>query len=159
MATPARLKRPRKDGRPFNPGAKRYLLTRQKENIALQLRLEGLSYLQIAQKLQMTEVGAYSMIIRVLTKYEDDIKEKIPAARVIELKRCDELLKYVWPKVKKGDPKAIQAALKVAERRAKLSGLDMPTELLHKGTGEGDAIAIEVFRKMITDAGVENLVA
>src|SRR5262249_7331072 len=57
--------------------------------------------------------------------------------RALELSRLDELHRALWPLGLRGDLQAIDRLLKIAERRARLLGLDAPT----KGAGvsrEGD---------------------
>jgi hypothetical protein len=57
--------------------------------------------------------------------------------------------------VNRGDLKPVMVALKIAERRARLAGLDSPVDVKLSGTGEGGAVSIELFRKMVDDAKVE----
>jgi hypothetical protein len=72
--------------------------------------------------------------------------------RKIELNRCDKMLKAIAGRVNRGDLKAVMVALKIAERRARLAGLDSPVDVKLSGTGEGGAVSIELFRKMVDDA-------
>jgi hypothetical protein len=146
----AKYKRKRKDGQPMNPGQPKKLQSRLNELRALELRLEGKSYDDIGEIMQMSGPACYTMIMRVLKKNNEDCKERIPEARRIELERCDKLLNFIWPRCSAGDTKAVDAALRIAKRRAELEGLDAPVNV--KATGEGGTILVEVFRKMIEDA-------
>jgi hypothetical protein len=50
-------------------------------------------------------------------------------ARKEELDRLEVLMEAVWPSAATGDEKAIASYMKISERRAKLLGLDRPTEV------------------------------
>ena len=138
-----------------NPGSALKLAARIREKQACELRLNGLSYKEIGARLKITDMGAYKCIMRCLERELTDIRERIPAMRKIELNRCDKMLKAIAGRVNRGDLKAISIALKIAERRARLAGLDSPVDVKLSGTGEGGAISIEIFRKMIDDSEVE----
>ncbi len=144
-------KRTRKDGLPFNPARKVNLQARLNEARAIELRLEGKSYEQIAAAMNVTMPAVYQMVMRVLKRNLEDVKESIPEARKIEIMRCDELLGFIWPACKKGDSKAIDSALRIAKRRAELEGLDAPVNMKAE-FGEGGTLLIETFRKMVTEA-------
>lgn len=49
--------------------------------------------------------------------------------RTLEVARLDAMLLALWPQVKQGNQGAIEKALKVEERRAKLLGLDAPAKI------------------------------
>src|ERR1035441_9645531 len=119
-----------------NPGSALKFAARLREKQACELRLNGLTYKEIGAKLAITDMGAYKIIMRCLARELNEIRERIPAMR-------------------KGDLKAITVALKIAERRARLAGLDSPVDVKLTGTGEGGAISVEVFRKMLDDSRVE----
>ena len=138
-----------------NPGSALKLARVLREKRACELRLSGLSYKEIGVKLGITDMGAYKTVMRCLAREMDDIRERIPAMRKIELNRCDKMLKAISGRVNKGDLKAITVALRISERRARLAGLDSPVDLKLTGTGEGGAISVEVFRKMLDDSQVE----
>ena len=138
-----------------NPASALKLAARLREKQACELRLNGLSYKEIGARLKITDMGAYKIIMRCLDRELNDIREKIPAMRKIEINRCDKMLKAIASRVNRGDLKAITVALKIAERRARLAGLDSPVDLKLSGTGEGGAISVEVFRKMLDDSQVE----
>jgi hypothetical protein len=138
-----------------NPGSALKLAARLREKQACELRLNGRSYKEIGARLAITDMGAYKIIMRCLERELTDIRERIPAMRKIELNRCDKMLKAISGRVNRGDLKAITVALKIAERRARLAGLDSPVDVKLTGTGEGGAVSIEVFRRMVDDAKVE----
>jgi hypothetical protein len=137
----------------YNPGRAAFLAARQREKKACELRLDGLTYAQIAAKMGITSMGAYKLIMRVLARELDDIRMKVPDLRKLELLRCDKMLKAIATKVSRGDLKAITVALKIAERRAKLVGLDAPVNV--QLSGQVNAVSVETFRLMLDDSRVE----
>ncbi len=139
-------------GRKFNPGSRKNITTAVFEKKAMEMRMQGMSYEAIGAKLGYSSNATHAAVMRVLKFHDEDVKEKVPQARQLELDRCDKMLDALWPKVKAGDTYAIGAALKVAERRARLSGLDMPVKV-DPLSGEGGAIALELFRQMVASGG------
>jgi len=117
----------------FNPGSKRHLQAREHEEKALELRKKGWSYNEIGAQLGISRVAAFQSVMRVLAAYEDDIKEQVPRVRQLELQRLDSMLTKLQPRINQGDDRAINSALKIGERRAKLMGLDAPVEVSHTG--------------------------
>jgi hypothetical protein len=59
--------------------------------------------------------------------------------RTLELERLDEMTSGLWQGVRDGNPPAVTAAIRVAERRAKLVGLDEPTKTEISGSLSVDA--------------------
>jgi hypothetical protein len=49
--------------------------------------------------------------------------------RVLWMSRYEEAWAHLQPSMRKGDPRAIEVGMRVAERAAKLAGLDMPTKI------------------------------
>ena len=102
---------------------------------ALELRLGGAPYHSIASALgYATAYGAQLAIEAALKK---TLQEPAEDVRKIELERLDALLLAVWGKARKGDYFAIDAALKILARRAKLLGLDAPVKQILTGQDGG----------------------
>ena len=94
---------------------------------ALELRKGGASFPEIARALgYASPSGAYDAVMSALRK---TLKEPAEEVRRLELARLDAMLLALWTQVKQGNQGAIDRALKVAERRAKLLGLDAPAKL------------------------------
>jgi hypothetical protein len=121
--------RPNAKHKPRNPGHPVRIETRQREEQALALRKQGYTYPEIGKQLGISTATAFQMVMRVLAAYEDGIKELVPRVRQLELERCDTRTKALSKKVAAGDTHAILTDIKVSERRAKLMGLDAPTEV------------------------------
>jgi len=144
-------KRGPKPGRRKNLAARSKLKVLVHEETAWKLRLEGHSYSAIAKKMGMTGGGAYQMVMRVLARHQAEEAEAVPQIRKMEVDRCDQYLLQLKKGCEKGNIGSIQTALKVAERRAKLLGLDSAIKV-DPLAGEGGQVAVDLFRKMLTDA-------
>jgi len=102
----------------------RALQARQREEQALELRLGGASYAQIAKALEMTPGGAYKAVERALSRHASETDEKAAELRRVEVARLDRLLLGVWPRAKKGEERAARIALQISKRRSELLGID-----------------------------------
>jgi len=105
---------------------------------ALQLRKAGATYQQIADTLGYSVAGAEKAVKSALA----DMKHE-PAQELIILERArlDALLMGIWAQAVKGNQGAIDRALRIMERRAKLLGLDMPVQMQVNMTFEDKVIA------------------
>lgn len=117
---------------------------------ALDLRITGKSYREIAAELGCSVSKAYDDVSAALAKLEAESAEKAAEVRRIELDRIDVMLKGIWPEAEAGDARKIETALKLMERRAKLLGIDAPTKQEVSGP-DGGAIPIEDARAMLAD--------
>jgi hypothetical protein len=122
-----RTPRPRKkrSHRPRGEDAKK----RARANQALELRIAGATYRQIAAQLGVSEKAAYYDVQDELGRLDPIIHGQAERLRELEAARLDRLNVALAPGIKAGTPGAIFAAVKVMERRAKLCGLDAPTKL------------------------------
>src|SRR5262245_41842357 len=93
---------------------------------ALELRLEGNSYAAIADKLRVGRTTAHRLVRAELESITAECTERATELRAIEVERLDMYPAALAPKIAKGDPKAVECALRVAARRARLLGLDAP---------------------------------
>ncbi len=111
----------------------------QKQRQALQLRLAGVPFAHIAEKLGYRSAsGAFKAVSSAL---ERTLREPADAVRKLELERLDHFLFRLWPAIQRGEPAAIGQAVKILERRAKYLGLDAPTVI---ATGDGDAEPLHI---------------
>lgn len=100
---------------------------RERQAAALELRLAGQEYAAIADELgYANKSGAYKAVQNALTAI---IREPAEQLVTLEVARLDAMLRAVWKRiVGKGELGAIDRALKIMERRARLLGLDKPIE-------------------------------
>lgn len=120
---------------------------------ALQLRTEGKTYRAIGAELGVSEAQAYEDVKRSLKELNEQQAELADEIRRLELERLDALysaaqdvLVAFHPIISNGKrfddlvddgPKlaAIDRMLKVMDRRAKLLGLDAPTQVKNEQSG------------------------
>ena len=112
----------------------RKLRGRALEEEALKLRMAGLSYSQIAQHLGVSKSTAHKAVIRALDRLNQRIAEEAEQVRRLELERLDVMFRSLWPQVLKGNQGAIDRALRIMERRARLLGLDAAQKVNVQGT-------------------------
>lgn len=93
---------------------------------AVKLRVEGKTLQEIADQLGYSDPsGAHRAIAAALAK---TLATPADEFRALELERLEALWKGLWRFAQAGDEKAVSAALKVMQRRAKLMGLDARPE-------------------------------
>lgn len=98
----------------------------EKQAQAIELRKAGATYDQIARKVGYSNRGS---ACRAVQKALEKITEE-PALelRALVSERLDTMLLGVWQQARSGHLGAIDRALKIEERRAKLFGLDKQAE-------------------------------
>ncbi len=114
----------------------RKMRARDRELQALDMRKSGATYDQIGAALGITTQGAYKAIIRSLRRLNEKNAEDSSELRRLEVERLDKMLAAIWNMVIIGDQGAIDRALKISERRARLFGLDAPTRTDLTSLGE-----------------------
>lgn len=121
---------------------------------AVDLRLQGLTYERIADKLECSIEGARQAVLRGLARMRTESAEKASEMREIEcarLERIDENLSDMEARAPDEDTRLaiIDRRLRVADRRAKLLGLDL-ARLEVTGAG-GGPIQITGIQRVIVD--------
>ncbi len=96
---------------------------------AVALRLQGKTFEAIGQELGVSMQVAHRHVQRALAETAARTAEDAEALRTIELRRLEALNDAVWPEALTGDPRAVLCALRIAERRAKLLGLEAPVKV------------------------------
>lgn len=105
-------------------GSKSFKSTIDRERKVLELRASGQTFEQIATACAYSDRSvAYNAYKRALKR---TLVEPARQVRDLEVHRLDLLLGAAWNQALAGDLRAIQSALKIMERRAKLLGLDQP---------------------------------
>lgn len=99
------------------------LAARQRALYALDLRAQGLTLREIAPLAGYSSTGAvYNALDRELGRMVDHNAEKL---RKLEAERLDKMLGVAFPKAMQGNLWALDRVLAIAQRRAKLFGLDV----------------------------------
>lgn len=120
---------------------------------AIELRKQGLSYREIADRLGFASAqGAWAAVRRGLDKL---VTEPARELRLLELARLDGLTAALWARATADPPdiSAVNALLRISERRARLTALDqrIPEDEGSNGALEAIAAAIERARKAYQD--------
>lgn len=93
---------------------------------ALELRKSGLSYRKIGARLDISHEQARQDIEAELKILAAERSDKAEELRQLELERLDKLTAALDSWVEAGSHNAVNAYLRIMERRAKLLGLDAP---------------------------------
>jgi hypothetical protein len=108
--------------------SRRQIEAAEKQRQAVALRHHGATFQQIADQLGYTNPSAArKAFLKALERWG---VEDVTDLRAAEVARLDSYLLVVATKVKAGELKAVETALKISERRAKLLGLDQPTKVV-----------------------------
>lgn len=103
----------------------RRLSAARKQSLCLSLRARGLPYRTIAERVGFAgPSGAHKAVMAAL---DDMLREPTEHVRQLELERLDYLWNCLMERVSLGDAHAVNAAVRVMERRARLLGLDAPS--------------------------------
>ena len=96
---------------------------------AVELRKLGLTYEQIRAQLDITKQAAAKLVQRAIDASREHDAQTVRAAVNLELERLDDWQVKVAREMQKGKVlQGIDRLLRIAERRAKLLGLDAPTK-------------------------------
>lgn len=98
---------------------------RSTEAQAVELRVKGFGYEAIAEQLGCNVSTAYRAVVRYLERTAADSAEALEQVRQLEVARLDLWLSKLAPKIEEGEEPAIDTALRIQARRAKLLGLDV----------------------------------
>jgi len=124
-----------------------------REAEAVALRVEGLSFRAIAERLGYANPGsAYRAVMRGLERLFPT--EKAEALRKLELARLDRLIQVLWPRVEEGDYDAIDRVLKVISLRARLLGLDKSKFEVELGVSRKPLRLVDLFPADMSTGGV-----
>lgn len=118
---------------------------------AMELRLAGFSYADISEQLgYKSRVGAFKAVQRAL---KATLREPTDDVRELELGRLDVMLRSIWEKVEGGQLAAIDRAIKIVERRARMLGLDTAQKFEFNFERMSDAELAEYITRTITEIG------
>lgn len=132
--------------------------TAQRRAQAIALRLAGMDFDTIAERLGYSSRGAASKDMwRAVETNRLEEAQAVENLRDVEGQRLDRLQAAVWAKALKGDLKAVETVLKVIAQRSRLFGLDAPirTEVTGPGGGavELSTGTLEELNQLIAIAG------
>jgi hypothetical protein len=115
-----------------SPTSARRLAAHQKQLRALDLRIGGATFQQIASVLGYADhAGARRAVLSALPKMREEVGKRL---RQMELQRLRALWLCMFPLAQRGDTKAAGICIRVLKRRSEMLGLDAPRRLAIKGT-------------------------
>lgn len=113
----------------YRPASRREIVQREetaKRIEAMGLRMAGLSYEQVAERMGVDALEAEHLVElnfqRVRNRSADSMRD-------LENARLDRLQAAVWPDALKGDTNAVNAVLAISARRSRMNGLDAPRQV------------------------------
>lgn len=119
---------------------------------AMTLRLAGLTYQQIAERMDLSESGAYDLVKRSFRYVETDTVDEM---RQLENDRLDRAQAAIWPKVLRGEESAISTFLSISGQRARINGLNSPTKVdISVGVRTEMESALNQLEELVMDAEV-----
>jgi AcrR family transcriptional regulator len=130
--------------------AARKINIEERRHEALELRKHGLSMREIAKRLGVGVATIHEDIRQALASAIAENVKEAESLRTLEIERLDMYLSSMEKKLREGDTAAITVALRIAEQRAKLLGLNAPERREITGDNGGaveNRVAID-FSKM-----------
>lgn len=99
----------------------------EKEIKIIELRRAGVTWEKIALETGFRNAsGAYKMYQRAAERM---VRPHLEEYRDMQLDRLERMHMAVWPRAKDGDLRAIETALRISDREAKLLGLEAPLKV------------------------------
>lgn len=111
---------------------KRTLDAIEKQARAMELLKEGNTFEVIAEKLGYANRSCAHKA--VMTGLKRTLQVPADELRTVHRMRLETMLSAIWWAVRNGDNKAIETALRIMEREAKLIGLDAPIRMDYRHT-------------------------
>ena len=118
-----------------NKTSPKAIARRNNMDAALKLRIDGKLYREIAAELGCSEGTAHGWVSDAMAEIP---KESAETLFHIEVDRLDMAQKALMPLIRQGDVKAVEALLKIHDRRTKLFHLDQ----VHSNDNSGEARAM-----------------
>jgi len=101
----------------------------------LRLRIRGNTFAAIAEELGYTDAAGAYRAYRAALQWAE-VEELATDLVKTETLRLEMMFNALTERINSGDPRAVEAAVKVMERKARLLGLDPPDKHLVKGQFE-----------------------
>lgn len=118
-----------------SPTGARRLRGSEHQQKCLELRKQGHSFAAIGKLMGLSKSTVVEHITRGLKECKAASLDEAEAVRRLELERMDRLLERLEARIKRHDVRAIEAALKVSVARARLLGIEAPTNVNVQGAG------------------------
>jgi DNA-binding CsgD family transcriptional regulator len=102
------------------------IAVRERERTAVQLRVHGLTYDEIGDRLGVSRRMASRIVNRAMSRI---LREPVGQLIDLESARLDALWQAAWAKAMAGSARHIECCVRISERRSRLLGLDQPTRV------------------------------
>jgi hypothetical protein len=120
MTAPALQALPAVSGRHSNR-----VLASARKTRAVELKLQGLTYQQVADELGYANKGTVHRLVREALDAQQ--VQSVERLREVEVRRLDALQSGVWAAALSGDVDAVHACLRIIQERIKVLGLAEPS--------------------------------
>ena len=118
------------------------LQARERERVAVGLRIDGLTYDEIGDRLGISDRMASRIVNRAMNRV---LREPVGQLVDLESARLDALWQAMWPKALAGSARHAEVCVRISERRSRLLGLDQPHKLeMRMSVEEVDALDAEI---------------
>lgn len=108
---------------------RRVVRAAERSALALQLRLQGYTYAEIAERVgYKSKSAAHLAVMREIRRIPAPYAEEL---RQVEMERLEIALRALYPKVIRGDCNAIKRWTDVIELQCRMLGLLAPTQVAH----------------------------
>lgn len=121
------------------------------------LRATGLSYEAIGERVGCSRQNAWKHVTAAFDDIRTKTAENAVILRDLELERLDRMLEGVWEAATTGDVSAVDRALRISERRAKLLGLDAPAKFAGHDGGPITRTWVDIGRELMSDEDAKSL--
>jgi hypothetical protein len=109
----------------------------ERKRQAIAMRRTGATFEDIGRALGISTQAAHKAVKRALAELAAMTMDEAASLRALELDRLDRMQAAIWRNVTSGNLSAVDRALRIMERRAKLLGLDAPAKVASTNP-EGD---------------------
>jgi DNA-binding CsgD family transcriptional regulator len=98
------------------------LRARERERVAVALRVDGCSYAEIGNRLGISDRMASRIVNRAMNRVLRELVD-------LESARLDALWAAMWPKAMRGSARHAEVCVRISDRRSRLLGLDAPARV------------------------------
>jgi DNA-binding CsgD family transcriptional regulator len=102
------------------------LRARERERVAVALRVDGCTYAEIGDCLGVSDRMASRIVNRAMNRV---LREPVGQLIDLESARLDALWAAMWLRALAGSARHAEVCLRISERRSRLLGLDQPTRI------------------------------
>jgi Sigma-70, region 4 len=102
------------------------IAVRERERVAVELRVEGCTYAEIGDRLGVSGRMACRIVNRAMNRV---LREPVDQLIDLERARLDALWQAMWPRALAGSARHAEVCVRISERRSRLLGLDAPARV------------------------------